>query len=159
KYPSDFSRAPYTVIACGVNTLPQKVAFPFSLIQSPSSRCLTVPPAYNEILPGWVLANNLYALRRNEWKYRARNRARRTKLAFTVLRPEIIELMGLACRRLEAVTEIKEIYNARDIKGLGKNFMTEASRQSAMKTYRFFLAYNALRGLLEQVRAISAEDT
>jgi hypothetical protein len=159
KYPSDFSRAPYTVIACGVNTLPQKVTFPFSLIQSPSSRCSTVPPAYNEILPGWVLANNLYALRRNEWKYRARNRARRLKLDFTVLRPEVIELMRQAYRRLEAVTEIKEIYTARDIKGLGKNFMTEASRQSAMKAYRFVLMYDALSGLLEQVSTVSAEDS
>src|SRR5260370_28452326 len=54
KYPSDFSGAPYTVIACGVNTLPQKVTFPFSLIQPPSIRCPTVTPADNEILPGWA---------------------------------------------------------------------------------------------------------
>jgi hypothetical protein len=154
KYPSDFSRAPYTVIACGVNTLPQKLTFPFSLIQPPSIRCPTVPPAYNEILPGWVLAHNLYALRRNEWKYRARNRARRMKLDVTVLRPEIIELMRHACRRLENVGEIKEVYTTRDIKGLGKNFMSEASRQSAIEAYRFFLAYDALGGLLEQVRAV-----
>jgi hypothetical protein len=158
KYPSDFSRAPYTVIACGVNTLPQKVTFPFSLIQSPSSRCPTVPPAYNEILPGWVLANNLYALRRNEWKYRARNRARRTKLDFTVLRPEVIELIRQACRRLEAVNEVKDVYTARDIRGLGKNFMTEAARRSAIEAYRFFLIYDALGRLLEQARAIPPEE-
>jgi hypothetical protein len=32
KYPADFTQAPYTIIATGVSTLPQKVAFPFSLI-------------------------------------------------------------------------------------------------------------------------------
>src|SRR5262249_29619242 len=136
----------------------QKVTFPFSLIQSPSTRCPSVPPAYNEILPGWVLANNLYALRRNEWKYRARNRARRMKLDFTVLRPEIIELMRNACRRLETVSDIKEVYTARDVKGLGKNFLTEAARQSAIQAYRFFVDYDALSGLLEQVRAVPPVD-
>jgi hypothetical protein len=145
-------------VACGVNTLPQKITFPFSLIQAPSSRSPNVPPVYNEILPGWVLAHNLYALRRNEWKYRARNRVRRMKLDFTVLRPEIIELMRQACHQLETVSEIKEAYTDRDIKGLGKNFMLEVSRQSALEAYRFFTAWHALGGLLEQVRANSIEN-
>jgi hypothetical protein len=158
KYPSDFSRAPYTIVACGVNTLPQRVTFPFSLIQLPSVRCPSVPPAYNEILPGWVLVHNLYALKRNEWKYRARNRARRTKPNFSFLRPEIVELIRHASRRLEAVSMIKEAYTSCDIQGLGKNFMTEASRQSAIEAYRFFIAYNALNGLLEKVRSVPPEE-
>jgi carbonic anhydrase/acetyltransferase-like protein (isoleucine patch superfamily) len=153
KYPSDLSRAPYTVVACGVSTLPQKVTFPFSLIQSPSARISSVSPAYNEILPAWALAHNLYALKRNEWKYRARNRARRMKLDFNVFRPEIIKLMRHACHRLESVNEMKEVYTSREIKGLGKNFMLEATRQSAIEAYRFFIALDALNGLLEQVRA------
>jgi hypothetical protein len=159
KYPTDFSRAPYSVVACGVSTLPQKVTFPFSLIQSPSTHCPEISPAYNEIMPGWVLAHNLYALRRNEWKYRSRNRARRMKLECTVLRSEIIDLMRHACRRLEDVKEIKEVYTARDIKGLGKNFMLEASRQSAIEAYRFFVALDALSGLLEQLRAIPPNES
>lgn len=158
KYPTDFSRAPYTVVACGVSTLPQRVTFPFSLIQSPSTHCPQISPAYNEILPGWVLAHNLYALRRNEWKYRARNRARRMKLECSVFRPEIIELMRHACRRLEAVHEIKELYTARDIKGLGKNFMLEASRKSAVEAYRFFVSFYALGGLLKQARTLEDSD-
>ena len=159
KYPTDFSRAPYTVVACGVNTLPQKITFPFSLIQAPSIRTPNISLAYNEILPGWVLAHNLYALKRNEWKYRARNRARRMKLEFTVLRPEIIEMIRQACRPLETVNEIKEVYTCRDIKGLGKNFMLESSRVAAIEAYRFFIALDALAGLLQQVRVTSPEDS
>ncbi|MEI8176896.1 MAG: DUF4954 family protein, partial [Candidatus Omnitrophota bacterium] len=34
KFPSDFSKAPYTIIATAVNALPQKVTLPFSLINS-----------------------------------------------------------------------------------------------------------------------------
>jgi len=77
------------------------------------------------------------------------------KLEFTVLRPEIIEMIRQACRPLETVNEIKEVYTGRDIKGLGKNFMLEASRLSAIEAYRFFTAWHALGGLLEHVRAIS----
>src|SRR4029077_20042916 len=49
KFPSAFRRAPYSIIACGVNTLPQKVTFPFSLINAPSARWPGISLAYNEI--------------------------------------------------------------------------------------------------------------
>jgi hypothetical protein len=89
------SEAPYSVIASGVCTLPQRVAMPFSLINSPSTFLsgslirfmvslllfskLTnedVSPALNEIIPGWVLKENIYAVLRNERKFQERNKVR-----------------------------------------------------------------------------------
>ena len=37
KFPSDFTKAPYCIIASGVAALPQKVTFPFSLVNSPAT--------------------------------------------------------------------------------------------------------------------------
>jgi hypothetical protein len=157
KFPADFSQAPYTIVACGTSTPPQKLTFPFSLLSPPSARPPQVPPACNEIAPGWVLAHNLYALRRNESKYRARNRARRVRLTFDIFRPDTVDLMRDACRRLEAV-ETREFYTDRDIKGLGKNYLQEAARQSALAAYRFHIRHYALLGLLEATRAAVGEE-
>src|SRR5207249_2655638 len=93
KYPADFSRAPYTIIASGVTTLPQKITFPFSLVNNPSSPYPGISPAYNEIIPAWLLTDNLFTLKRNEGKYKARNKARRTPFEFDVFRPDTIDLM------------------------------------------------------------------
>jgi hypothetical protein len=156
KYPSDFSRAPYSIIACGVTTLPQKLALPFSLVSLPAARFPDVSPAYNQIIPAWLLTDNLYALRRNEGKYRSRNRARRTPLEFEVFRPHTIDLMRDACRRLAAVGRVKEVYTERDLDGVGKNYLLEAHRQAALDAYRFFIRSYALLGLLGHLRALPA---
>src|SRR5947207_6024828 len=46
KYPSDFSRSPYLVVACAVTTSPQVVAFPFALIRPVSGQ--GKPPGHNQ---------------------------------------------------------------------------------------------------------------
>jgi hypothetical protein len=152
KFPADFRASPYTVVACGASLLPQKLAFPFSLVAPPSASPEGVSPAFMEIFPGWMLRENLYALRRNEAKYRTRNKARRTRVAFEVLRPDTAALIRDARRRLEAVKEARDVYTEADIAGLGKNFLTEKSRRQAVETYRFFLHYFGLLRLLDQVR-------
>jgi hypothetical protein len=151
RFPADLSRAPYTVFAAGVTALPQKILFPFSLINVPSEHHAGVPPAYNEIFPAWLLTDNFYALRRNEGKFQTRNRARRARFDFRVLRPNIVDLMRDACRRLEAVQDIKKVYSERDISGLGKNYLTELSRGRAILGYRFYIRFYALRTLKEKV--------
>jgi hypothetical protein len=156
KYPSDFSRAPYTIVACGVTTLPQRLALPFSLVSLPTAHFGHVSPAYNQIVPAWLLTDNLYTLKRNEAKYRARNRARRTPLEFEVLRPPIIDLMRDACRRLEAVRQVQEVYTERDVDGVGKNYLLEAHRLAALDAYRFFIRYYALLGLVRRLHALQA---
>jgi hypothetical protein len=153
KFPSDFSRAPYTIIASGVSTLPQKLTFPFSLVNTPAAHWPGISPAFNEIIPAWLLTDNLYTLKRNEAKYRARNRARRTALAFEVFRPDTVDLMRDACLRLEAVTEPKEVYTERDIPGVGKNYLREAVRRPAAAAYRFHMRCYALLGLLGRAQA------
>jgi hypothetical protein len=155
KYPADLSRAPYTIIATGVTTLPQKVTFPFSLVNSPAVQIRDISPAYNEILPAWVLSDNLYAVRRNEAKFQARNKARRTTFQFTVFRPDTVDLMVDALRRLETVRSPKPHYTDRDIEGLGKNFMLESSRVAAINTYRSFIRYYALTSLKRQVESLA----
>ncbi len=151
KFPANFTKAPYTIIASGVATLPQKVTFPFSLINTPASAYPGISPAYNEIMPGWVLSDNIFTIRRNEGKYQARNKARRSTFVFEVLRPDIVDLMLDARARLEAVSQPKELYTDKDIPGLGKNYMLERSRLKAIDTYTFYLRYYALLGLRREV--------
>lgn len=152
KFPCDFSRAPYTVIACGVDLPPQKVTFPFSLIAPPAERTHDLPPGLNRISPAWMLRANVYALRRNEAKYRARNRARRSRFEFAVFRRETVEHVRAAARALAGVQTLKPSYTERDIPGLGKNVLTESDRVRAVAAYRFYTLYYALCGLKNRVR-------
>jgi len=158
KFPSNFERAPYTIIATGVTTLPQKVEFPFSLINSTAHTFEGVSPAFNEIIPGWCLSDNAYALARNEVKFRDRNRARRTTITTEVFRPEIIDLIKEARRRLMAVRQKTAarsggpvLYFEKDVAGLGKNYMLETSRVKAIEAYSFCLRFYALRGLYRRL--------
>jgi hypothetical protein len=152
KFPCNLGRAPYTVVACGTNLPPQKVAFPFSLIAPPLEPFPDVPPGFNQISPGWVLRENVYALKRNEAKFRARNRARRSRFDFAVLRRETVEPMRAACRALAQVYPVKLFYTAQDISGLGKNVMTDRDRVRAVSAYEFYTRYYALLGLRGRVR-------
>lgn len=147
KFPANFKKAPYSIIATGVTTLPQKVEFPFSLINQPRESLAGISPAFNEIIPGWLLSDNLFTLRRNEGKYKKRNKARRSKFDFEVLRPEIVELMIEARRRLRDVDNVKDFYLEKDIPGLGKNYLMEENRMKAIEIYSFFIQYYALMGL------------
>jgi len=165
KFPANFARAPYGIIATGVTTLPQKVEFPFSLINSPSRVYEGISPGFNEIIPGWVLSDNLYALARNEAKFRDRNKARRSELRFEVFRPETIDPVKEARARLLTAPPKKPtrpgetvLYLDKDIPGLGKNYMLETSRTEAVEAYSFCLRFYALRGLYRRLLAIEAAE-
>lgn len=55
----------------------RQVAFPFSLINSPEQGNMEgVSPSLNHLRPGWVLAESMYMVIRNEQKYGARKKAR-----------------------------------------------------------------------------------
>ncbi len=151
KFPADFSSAPYSIIATSVTTLPQKVTFPFSLINTPATTMPGVSPAFNEIMPAWVLGNNMFMLMRNEGKYKARNKARRTQFVFDVFRPDTVGLMLDARDRLRDVKEAKEMYTSRDIRGLGKNYLLERSRNQAVEAYTYYARRYALLGLEKKV--------
>ncbi len=151
KFPSDFTGAPYSIIATAVNALPQKVTFPFSLINSPSAVIPGISPAWNEIMPGWVLSDNIFAVRRNEGKYLSRNKATRSRFDFEVFRPDIMDLVLRARDALQAVSDEKEYWTDRDIPGLGKNYLSEKNRQKAIETYTFYLRNYALAGLKREL--------
>ncbi|OPL18921.1 MAG: hypothetical protein AVO35_03040 [Candidatus Aegiribacteria sp. MLS_C] len=137
KFPADFHRAPYSIIATGVTTLPQRVEFPFSLICEPFRRIDGVPPAWNQIIPGWVLSDNMFAVLRNDAKYRERNRAVHWKPPDAgIVRAETVQLMLDALDRLD-VEETRSHYTEDQIPGLGRNFLTEEHRLAAVRTYRF----------------------
>ncbi|MBN1899572.1 MAG: DUF4954 family protein [Spirochaetes bacterium] len=147
KFPANYKDSPYSIIATGVVTLPQRIEFPFSLINTPTQIIDGLSPAYNEIMPGWVLNNNIYTIKRNEGKYKKRNKARRTKFEFNVFRKDIIDLLLNARERLEGITTKKNFYTEKEITGLGKNFLLEENREKAIKAYTFFIRYYVLKGL------------
>lgn len=147
KFPSNFSHAPYSIISTGITTLPQRVTFPFSLINSTSRIYEGVSPAYNELIPGWVLSDNLYTIERNQEKYRKRNKARRSEFTFDVFRPDIIDLVVQARNALRNVKEEKEIYLESDIAGIGKNFITRKNLLKGIETYSNIIERYCLNGL------------
>jgi hypothetical protein len=151
KFPCDFTHAPYSIIATAVNTLPQRVEFPFSLINSPAQSLPGISPAYNEIMPGWVLSDNIYTVKRNEGKYKKRDKARRTTFIFDVFRQDIIDMMVRARKRLHEVVNTKDCYTVKDIPGLGKNYMTEGSRLRGIAAYDFYIEYYCLGGLKQHI--------
>ena len=151
KFPSDFTKAPYSIIATAVTTLPQRVEFPFSLINNPSTVPEGVPAAYNEIAPAWVLSDNIYTVKRNEGKYIKRNKAKRSVFVFDVFRPDIIDMMIEARKRLSEISQRKDFYTMKDIPGLGKNYMTEVSRVKAIAGYSQYIEYYSLCGLKRHI--------
>lgn len=147
KFPADFSRAPFSIIATGVTTLPQKVTFPFSLICEPFREVPGIPPAFNQIIPAWVLSDNMFAVARNHRKTMERNRAKHWKpREGGMVGEDTVALMMEAMERLE-VDEQRDVYTDSHIPGLGKNFMTEEHRLRAMETYRFHTRLFALDSL------------
>ena len=159
KFPSNFTRAPYSLIATGVTTLPQRVEMPFSLINEPSETISGVSPAFNEISPGWTLGSNLFMVLRNENKFKKRSSAASDRLKYEneiITRPDNIDLMITARARLieaEGKATIQNlkgelIYTSKEVVGLGKNYMTEYNRKVGIETYTTFIKLYVLRTML-----------
>ena len=160
KFPSNFSQAPYSVIATGVMTLPQKVDMPFSLINGASITTSALSPAINEIMPGWVLSSSVFTMLRNEYKFETRNRSSRTTIEFRILRPEIVDMMRIARSRLRIAQgqhkidfNNSPIYTDKQIPGLGKNYLTEASRVKGIEAYTYFIRHYVYAHVIELVQA------
>lgn len=158
KFPADYRKSPYSIISTGAVTLPQKVDFPFSLITQTSVLHPGIPHTYNELVPGWILSENIYSIIRNESKYRTRNRSLRSEMDFSIFRPEIIDMMITARNRLINITYGKDIYTEPDIAGTGKNFITEINRARGINTYSFYIQYYALKQLAHRVGKILSDN-
>jgi NDP-sugar pyrophosphorylase family protein len=146
KYPADYSRSPYSIIAAGVTTLPQKLEYPFSLIIPQENSTPGIPSGCNRLLPAWVLKDNFYLLRRSMSKFRQRNKTPRIPLETDPLHAGNVALMREALERLEAPAQKKEIYLPGDIPGIGKNILFEEDRAAAAATYAWFIRFAYLRG-------------
>lgn len=128
KFPSNFSEAPYTLIATGAVTLPQKVSLPFSLITTPAAKFEEFSPALNELQPAWILSDNLYMVLRNESKFKKRGSksGRLGQLEYRIFRPSIIDLVITAINYLEKprgppkVEKGVKMYGDKQIEGVGK---------------------------------------
>ena len=161
KFPADFSRAPYLMIASGVLLPPQRIDLPFALIRkagvelSRAAERASGRPVENEILPGWVLSESAYTLARSARKYAARYDGRRTLIEPEPLRPEILDLVREARRRLSAAPE-KDIYTSADVPGLGANVMTGAAWRAAVSAYTTTIVRVTLLGLWSRLRTSAA---
>ena len=138
KFPANYRESPFTLIATGLTTLPQRVKFPFSLIRPGDPQLVNVPPRLNEIVPGWNYARNAYALDRNLYKYSLRGKGIVPSAFYSIFNPDTVRYVSDAYQRLQ-VSNIRDIYTKEHIDGLGENFMRERIRQQAIKTYQEYL--------------------
>jgi len=153
KFPSNFRESPFTLIASGLTTLPQRLKFPFSLICPGNPQLAGVAPRLNEIIPGWNYSRNCYALDRNAYKYCIRGKGIVQPSFYSIYNPEIARLVLDAYNRLN-VDKVKDIYTKKDIDGLGENFLRERVRQDAIKTYGEYLE----RYVLDLIVSLVEED-
>lgn len=129
KFPSDFSDSPFTIIATGLTTLPQKVSFPFSLISLPQKRPLNIPDGWCQIIPAWMLQHNLYSILRNIWKFKNRTKSIHTPVNTIVFTDEVLNQVKDAKERLEKNSHTT-------MPGIGKNYLTEEHRLEGIEAYR-----------------------
>lgn len=153
KFPANYRESPFTLIASGVTTMPQRVKFPFSLIRSGDPQLMGVPARLNEILPAWNYARNAYALDRNIYKYAQRGKGAVPNSFFSLYGAETVHYAFDAYCRLQ-VNQVQDVYTKEHIDGLGENFLRERVRQKALKTYGEYLE----RYVLDQMIALVEND-
>jgi len=150
KFPANYRESPFTLIATGLTTLPQRVKFPFSLIRPGDPQLVGVAPRLNEIVPGWNYARNAYALDRNLYKYSLRGKGIVPSTFYSIFSPDTVRYVFDAYQRLQ-VSTIRDIYTKEQIDGLGENFMRERIRQQAIKTYQEYMERYALELIITLV--------
>jgi hypothetical protein len=157
KFPANYEDAPYSLIATGVSTAPQRVAFPFSLINQPPSAKAEAGDGRNEIVPGWMWSDNAYALVRRMYKFESGNAAIHASSAdpastwktglfagrlFTVaLARKVLK----ALQTLRAAPPGRPVYQEDTVPGLGKNFLRAQAREKALAAYEDYLAFFLMR--------------
>ena len=158
KFPANFEDSPYSILASGVSTLPQRLSFPFSLVNQPLAGFPELGPAINEIVPGWMWSDNAYSLVRRSYKFESSNEARRHdftadpgsswKTGFFAGR---LFTAAIAHKALKALQSLKASQPGRDyyledhVPGLGKNFMRGKLRERAIGAYEDYLAFYLMR--------------
>lgn len=138
KFPANYRESPFTLIATGVTTMPQRLKFPFSLVRPGDPQLVGVAPRLNEIVPGWNYARNAYALDRNAYKYSVRGKGIVPANFYSIFSAETVRYVYEAYCRLQ-VSVIRDVYTKEHIDGLGENFLRERVRQQALHAYSEYL--------------------
>jgi hypothetical protein len=162
KFPANYEDAPYSLIATGVATAPQRVAFPFSLINEPGA---DGPEAagLNEIVPGWMWSDNAYALVRRMYKFASgdpdgrhgslADPASAWKTGFFAGRlfaPALARKVLKARQALRAAPPDLPFYLEDAVPGLGKNVLRAKAREKALAAYEDYLAFFLMRAYADR---------
>lgn len=150
KFPANYRESPFSLIATGVTTMPQRLKFPFSLVRPGDPQLMGVPARLNEIVPGWNYARNAYALDRNAYKYSVRGKGIIPVGFYSIFSPETVRYVYDAYCRLQ-VSTIRDVYTKEHIDGLGENFLRERVRQQALHTYAEYLERYVLDAIINFV--------
>ena len=150
KFPANYRESPFTLVASGVTTLPQRLKFPFSLIRPGDPQLMGVPARLNEIVPGWNYTRNAYAMDRNFFKYSQRGKGCVPATFFGLFSPDVVRQVFDAYNRLQ-VSQVRDVYTKEHVDGLGENFMRERVRQGALTAYGEYLERYVLDSLITLV--------
>eukprot|EP00299_Pterocystis_sp_00344_P003339 c1389_g1_i1.p1 GENE.c1389_g1_i1~~c1389_g1_i1.p1 ORF type:complete len:224 (+),score=52.72 c1389_g1_i1:383-1054(+) len=113
-------------------------------------------------MPGWILSNNMFMILRNEEKFRTRNKSKRNKFPYEILRPDIIQHCVNARATLIAAEGKSKLVDKSgkpvfvNVKGLGKNYMRESSRVAGIRAYTNYIQYFGLHGLFREMKSNSS---
>lgn len=152
KFPANFKEAPYSMIASGVTTMPQRLQMPFSLILAGSPQKYNLPAGMNEVVPGWVFAKNQYSLSRNLHKYASRGKGAVPSSLYALYSSQNVKTVALAYAKIRDV-KIQEIYTENEVPGLGSNYLREPVRQLALVAYKNYLERYVLDAAIAAVEA------
>ena len=150
KFPANYRESPFTLVASGVTTLPQRLKFPFSLIRPGDPQLMGVPARLNELVPAWNYTRNAYAIDRNLFKYSQRGKGCVPASFFSIFNPDTVRQVYDAYNRLQ-VSQVRDVYTREHIDGLGENFMRERVRQGALTAYGEYLERYVLDSLIALV--------
>lgn len=155
KFPTNLLESPYTLVATGVTTSPQRLKFPFSLIREPEFTPPHIGRTLNEVIPGWSFLHNAFALERGQYKFAQRSKGMGEELVLPLLNAQLARLVLDSWNRLQ-VNTVKDIYTSSQIDGLGSNFLREPVRQDALKSYLSYLECYAVDAALQQLESLLA---
>jgi hypothetical protein len=171
KYPANYDEAPYSIFATGVTTLPQRLTFPFTLINQPLSSFPELGPAINEIVPGWMWSDNAYALVRRSYKFEDSNQARRHAFSadptstlpsgfFTsrIFLPSMAKMVLKAFLCLRAAPPDMPYYLEENLPGIGKNFLRGKILERAIGAYEDYLIFFLMRIFADHARSNWPQD-
>jgi hypothetical protein len=131
QFPSDFSGAPWSLVAMGTKVPPGRWTLPFSLVRTePGTDRLRVQP-------GWMWLQNAYALERAESKLGSRDRTRGRTCARPLLHRGILEAVRDARDRLRSGEPLSD-----------PGLLSPSDREEGVAAYSECLLLASLRAIL-----------